>query len=124
LLTHRLSCKVPQDIPSASLVRDIPPERESPKVDKPPSPPAGKTPLKMPNPPSAEGTRVPTGGTSNPIFPPVGDSQRDATHQSPRPDPAKHQDASPTSPKSFGLGVHGGQQSGEGPSTPKSGKQP
>jgi hypothetical protein len=114
---------VPQDIPSASPTRDIQPEGKSSKVNKPPSPSAGKTPPETPNPLGSKGTRVPTGATSNPTSPPADESQRDATHQSPMPDPARHQDASLISPKSFGLEAHGGQQSGEGPSVTRSRKQ-
>jgi hypothetical protein len=123
-LIRRLPCRVPQDIPSASPTRDIQPKGESPKMDKPPSPSTRKPLQRHQTPAGSEGTRNPTGPMSNPTSPPTSDSQCDATHQYPRPDPARHQDASPVSPKSFGLGAHGGQQSGEGPSVLRSWKQP
>jgi hypothetical protein len=112
------------DIPSASPTIDSQPEGEIPKVDKPPSPFARKPPPKTLNPPGSKGTCIPIGVMSNPTSPPTGDSKHDATTQSPRPDPTRHQDASPISPKSFGLGAHGGQQLGEGPSVPRPEKQP
>jgi hypothetical protein len=115
---------VPHNIPSASPTMDIQPENESLTVGKPPSPSTGKPPPKTPNPPGSEGTRVPTGVMSNPTSRPTGDSKQDAFYQSPRPDTARHQDASPISPMSFGLRAHGGQQSGEGPSMPRPEKQP
>jgi hypothetical protein len=43
LLIRRLPCRVPQDIHSASPAKDIQPESECPKVDKPPCPSAIKT---------------------------------------------------------------------------------
>jgi hypothetical protein len=112
------------DIPSASPAIDSQPEGKISKLDKPPSPFAGKPPPKTLNPPGSEGTCIPTGVMSNPTSPPAGDSKHDATNQSPRPDLARHQDASPISPKSFGLRAHGGQQLGEGPSVPRPEKQP
>jgi hypothetical protein len=115
---------VPHDIPSTSPARDIQPEGESPKVVKPPSSSAGKPPPKTLNPPISKGTCVPTGASSNPSSPPVSDSQHDATRQSPRPNLARPQDASPISLKLFELRAHGGQQSDDGPSVPRSGKQP
>jgi hypothetical protein len=80
------------------------------------SPSIEKIPPKTPNPPGSEGTHVPTGATSNPTSTPAGDLKHDATRQSLRPNPTMHQEANPISPKSFGLGAHGGQQSSEGPS--------
>jgi hypothetical protein len=79
---------------------------------------------KTPNPPGSEGTHIPTGATSNPTSTPAGDLKHDATRQSLRPNPTMHQEANPISPKSFGLGAHGGQQSSEGPSVLRPGKQP
>jgi hypothetical protein len=92
---------VPQDVPSASPAKDIPPESESPKVDKPLSPFAGKTLPKMLNPPGSEGTNVPIGTASNPASPPAANSSHDVTHQPPR-------------PESFGLRANGGSHPGEG----------
>jgi hypothetical protein len=114
---------VPQDIPLASPAKNLPPESESPKVDKPPSPSAGKTFLEMLNPLGPEGINVRTGAASNPTSPSAADLRRDATHQSPRPDPIECQEASPLSGKSFGLGAHGGPQPGEGSSVPRLDKQ-
>jgi hypothetical protein len=88
-------------------------------VDKPPSPFAGKTILETLNPLGSEDINVPTSAASNPASPPVADSSRDAAHQPPRPDLALHQDASQISPKSFGLGAHGGPQPGECSSVPR-----
>jgi hypothetical protein len=107
LLIHRLPCRVTQDIPLASPAKDSQLKSESPKVDKPLSPSTGKTLPKPPNPSGLEDTHVPIGVASNLTSPPAADSRRDATRQSPSPDPAMHQDASPISPKSFGLGAHG-----------------
>jgi hypothetical protein len=50
--------------------------------------------------------------------------RHDAAHQSPRLEPTDHLKASPQSPKSFGLGVIGPHQPGEGSSVPSSGKHP
>jgi hypothetical protein len=119
LLIYKLSRRVPQDIPLASPAKNLPPETESPKVDKPPSTSAGKTFLEMLNPLGPEGINVWTGAASNPTSPSAADSRRDATHQSPRPDPTECQEASPLSGKSFGLGAHGGPQPGEGSSVPR-----
>jgi hypothetical protein len=114
---------VPQDIPSASLAKDISPESEPPKVDKPLSPSAGKTFPETPNPTGPKDINVPTGAASNQTSPPAADSRHDAAHQPPRPDPAMHQGASPLNPKSFGLGAHGGPQPGEGSYVPRHEKQ-
>jgi hypothetical protein len=113
---------VPQDIPSASPVKNIPMESESSKVDKPPSPSAGKTILEMPNLPGSEDINVPPGVASN-LPPLAADPSCDVVHQPSRPDPAVHQDASLISPKSFGLGAHGGRQPSEGSSVPRPEKQ-
>jgi hypothetical protein len=83
-----------------------------------------KTLPETPNPPGSEDIDIPTGAISNPTSPSAADSRRDAAHQSPRPDPTVHQDASPISPKSFGLRAHGGPQPGEGSSMPRLEKQP
>jgi hypothetical protein len=99
-------------------------ESESPKVDKPPSHSTRKALPKLLNPSGIEGTHVPTGAASNPTSPPAADSRCDAARQSPSPDPAMQQDASPITPKSFGLGAHGQPQPGEGSSVLRSGKQP
>jgi hypothetical protein len=115
---------VPQDIHSASHAKSLPSESESPKVDKPLSPSAGKTFPEMSKPPSPEDTSTPVGAAGNPTFPSVADSGCDAAHQSPRSDPIERQEASPQSPKSFGLGAHGGPQHVEGSSVPRPEKQP
>jgi hypothetical protein len=100
------------------------PEGESLKMDKPPSPSMGKTLPKMPNPPNSGDTHAPTSDTTNPTPLAAGDSRHEVVRQSPRPDPAMYRDASPISPKSFGLRAHGGPQSGEGSSMLRLGKQP
>jgi hypothetical protein len=92
-------------------------------VDKPQSP-TRKTLLEMLNPPGLEDTDVPTGAASGPTSPCTADSRRDATHQCSRLDPIVHQGASPQSPKSFGLGAHGGPQTSEGSSVPRPEKEP
>jgi hypothetical protein len=124
LLSCKLPCRVPQDIPLASPTKNIPHKSRSPKVDKPPSPCVGKTLLEMLNPADSEDINVPTGATRNLTSPLATDSRRDTTHQSPRPDSTVHQEASPISPKSFGLGAHGGPQQGEGSPVPRPEKQP
>jgi hypothetical protein len=43
MLFRKLPCRVPQDIPSASPAKNIAPESEFPKEDKPPSSSAEKT---------------------------------------------------------------------------------
>jgi hypothetical protein len=93
-------------------------------VDKPPSPSARKTFLETPNPTGSEDINVRTGAVSNPTSPSTADLKHDAAHQSLRLDPTKRQEASPLSPKSFGLGSHGGPQPGEGSSVPRHEKQP
>jgi hypothetical protein len=115
---------VPQDIPSASLAKNIPPESESPKVNNPLNPSAQKTLLETPNPPGSVDTNVPTGVASNLTSPPAADWRCDATNQSLRPDPTMHHDASPISSKSFELRAHARPQQGEGSSVPRLGKQP
>jgi hypothetical protein len=95
LLIRELPCRVPQDIPLASPAKNISPESESPKVDKPLSPSAGKTFSVMSKAPSPEDTNVSTGAVSNPISPSTVDSRHDAAHQSLRPDPTEHLEASP-----------------------------
>jgi hypothetical protein len=124
LLTRKLPCTVPQDIPSASPAKNISPDSESPQVDKPLSPSARKTLQGTLNHPGSEDINVPTGVVSILTSPSAADWRRDAAHQSPWPDPAMHQDASPVSPKSFGLEAHGGPQPGEGSSVPRLEKQP
>jgi hypothetical protein len=76
------------------------------------------------NRPSLGDIIVPTGAASNPTSPSATDLRRDAIHQSPRLDPIGHQEASPLSPKSFGLRAHGGPQPGQGSSVPRPEKQP
>jgi hypothetical protein len=115
---------VPHDIPSASPAKNIPLESKSLKVDKPPSPSARKTLPETPNPPGLEGINLPIAATSTLTSESATDSRRDATHQSPKPNPTRHQEASPLSPKSFGLEAHGGPQPGEGSSVPMPEKQP
>jgi hypothetical protein len=124
LLIHKLQYRVPQDICSPSPAKNIALDSKSPKVDKPLSPSIGKTFPETPNPPGLEDISIPTGVASNPTSMSAADSRRDATHQSPRPDPVVHQEASSISPKSFGLGAHGGAQPGEGSSVPRPKKQP
>jgi hypothetical protein len=114
---------LPQDIPSASQTKDPPPESESPKVDKPPSPSTGQSSQKMLKPPGPEVTDIPTGAKGDSTFSSTTDSGHDAAHQSPRPEPIEHTEASPQNPKSFGLGAPGGPQPDEGSSVHRSKKQ-
>jgi hypothetical protein len=79
MLIHKLPCRVPQDIPSASPAKDIAPESESKKVDKSLSPSAGKTFLTMLKPPDLEDTNASTGASSNPTSPSAADSGHDNT---------------------------------------------
>jgi hypothetical protein len=114
---------VPQDIPSASPAKNLPPKSKSPKVDKPPSPFAGKTFPEMSNALGPENINVLVGAASHPTSPSTTDSRHDAAHQSPRPDPIEPQELSPLSAKSFGLGAHGGPQPGKGSSVQRPEKQ-
>jgi hypothetical protein len=115
---------VPQDIHSASHAKNLALESESPKVDKPSSPSAGKTFPEMSKPPGPEDTNASAGAASNLTSPSAADSGHDAADQSPRPDPTERQEASQQSPKSFGLMAHGGPQTGEGSYVPRPKKQP
>jgi hypothetical protein len=110
---------VPQDIHSVSHAKNLASKSESPKVDKPLSPSAGKTFLEMSKPPGSEDTNALAGTASNLNSASATDLGRDATHQSPSPDPTEYQEASPQSPKSFRLGAHGGPQTGDGSSIPR-----
>jgi hypothetical protein len=60
---------------------------------------------KMPNPPGSEDTHAPTGATRNLTPSPVGDLRHDAAHQSPRPDPAMHRDASQSAQSHLDSGL-------------------
>jgi hypothetical protein len=97
LLICKLPCRMLQDIPSASPTKNISSEHKSSKVGKPLSPSIGKIPARTLNPPGLEDINVPTGATSNPTSSPSTDLGCDTAHQSRRPDPAMHQDASPIS---------------------------
>jgi hypothetical protein len=109
------------------LIRKLPcrvPESESPKLDKPPSPFAGKTFPETLKPPGPEGNNASAGAASNLTSPYATDSGCDAAQQSARPDYTECQEVSPQIPKSFRLGAHGGPQTCEGPSMPRPEKQP
>jgi hypothetical protein len=93
-------------------------------VDKPLSPSIGKTFSKTSKHPCPKHTNASTGAAGIPTSPSVADSGHDAANQSPRLDLTAHQEASPQSPKSFGLGAHGGPQTGEGSSVPRPENQP
>jgi hypothetical protein len=77
----------------------------------------------MLKPPGPEVTDIPTGAKGDSTFSSTTDSGHDAAHQSPRPKPIEHTEASPQNPKSFGLGAPGGPQPDEGSSVPRSKKQ-
>jgi hypothetical protein len=124
LLIRKLSCRVPQDIPSATPAKNIPPESKSPKVDKPLSPSAEKTFLEMSNPADPEDIHLPTSAASNPTSPLIADSRCDTADPSPRPDSTVHREASPISPESFRLRAHRGPQPSESSFAPRPKKQP
>jgi hypothetical protein len=113
-----------QDINSASYTKNLVTKSESPKLDNPPDPSAGKTFPDMSKPLGPEDTNASAGAASNPTCPSAVDMGRDATHQPSRPDPTEHQEASLWDPESFRLGAHGGPQDGEGSSMPRPEKQP
>jgi hypothetical protein len=106
-----------QDIPSSSHVKNHLPEGESPKMDKPPSPYAGKSTSEISKASGPKDTDVPTGAKGSSVFSSTINSGRDA-HQPPRLDPTEHVRASAQNPKSFGLGVLDGPQHGEDSSVP------
>jgi hypothetical protein len=74
--------------------------------------------------PRSEDIHILASAARNLASPSVADSRCDAANQSPSPDPTKHQEASPLSPKSFRLEAQGGPQPGEGSSVPRPKKQP
>jgi hypothetical protein len=81
---------VPQDIHSASHAKKTLVESESPKVDKPPSPLAGKSTSKMSMPLGPEDTEDPTGAKGVPTSPSEASLGCDATLQFPGPEPTEH----------------------------------
>jgi hypothetical protein len=103
---------------------DTQPKGESSMVDKPSSLSARITQPKTLNPPDSEDIYAPAGATKNLTSPTTDDLSHDVAYQSLRPDPAMPQDASPLNPKSFGLGAHGGSQSGEASFVPRPEEQP
>jgi hypothetical protein len=113
---------VPQDINPNSFVMSAPVIGESPKVAKPSSPQGEKTvpkPLKPPCPKDARGSLGTSGAPPSPTHAtssdkPVGTSSN--------PKLAESLEASPPSPRSYGLGSAGGYQPGEGSSVPQSKK--
>jgi hypothetical protein len=115
---------VPQDIHSTSHAKKTAVESEYPKVDKSSSPLTGKSTSKMLKPPDPEDTKEPASAKSVPTTPSDAILGRGAAHQFPRPEPTEHHEASPRSPKSFGLRAPGGRQPIEGSSVPRSEEQP
>jgi hypothetical protein len=78
----------------------------------------------MSRPPGPEDIEDLAGAKGIPTFPSDASWGCDAAHLFPRPEPTEHPEASPESPKSFGLGAPGGHQPGEGSSMPRFEKQP
>jgi hypothetical protein len=84
-----------QDIHSVSPVKNLAPESESPKVDKPPSPSVGKSFPEMSKRMGLENANASTDAASNLTSPSAADSRCDAANQSPWPGPTENQEASP-----------------------------
>jgi hypothetical protein len=115
-------CRVPRDINLDSSTKGISISSESPKVDKPPSPQAEKTmpePLKPPSPKDARGS--PSTGDAPPS-PTRAASGHNPTGTYSNPKTVESPVASPSSPRSYGLGAVDGCQPGEGSSEPQSKK--
>jgi hypothetical protein len=86
---------IPRDIESVSFVKSVPAGGESPKADKPPSPPTEKSmsePSKHLSPESAEG---PTSGVGTPTSTSCANSSHVAVNIPPRPEPAEIPEVSP-----------------------------
>jgi hypothetical protein len=97
-----------QDIDSVSSIKSVPAGGESPKVDKPLSPPTENSmpePSKLLSPESAQGR---TGAEGTPTSTSCANSSHDAANIPPRPEPAEIPEASPPSPQSYVLGASGG----------------
>jgi hypothetical protein len=113
---------VPQDINSGSSTKSAPVGSESPKVDNPSSPQADNTvqkPSKPPGPKDAQGSPATGGSMPSPIGAASGHNTVGASSGL---EPAESPEASPPSPRSYGLRSAGGYQTGEGLSVPQSKK--
>jgi hypothetical protein len=115
---------VPQDIHSTSHAKNIPTIGESQKVDKPLSPSVKKSTPEILKPPCPGNAKGSTGAKGAPPSPSAADSRRDAAHDLPWPNLTEHSGASSQNSQSYGLRSPGGCQPGEGPSVPRSRKQP
>jgi hypothetical protein len=113
---------VPEDINSGSSAKSALVGSESPKVDKPSIPQADKTapkPSKPPGPKDVQGSP----GTGGAMPSPIGAaSDHNTVGASSGPEPAESPEASPLSPRSYGLRSAGGYQTSEGLSVPQSKK--
>jgi hypothetical protein len=117
-------CSMPQDINPDSSTKGTPASVESPKEDKPMNPHAKKTMLESPKPPSPRGTQGSPSASGAPSSPTQAASGSNLMGASSAPEPTESPKASPPSPRSYGLGVTGGYQPGEGSSAPQSKRQP
>jgi hypothetical protein len=81
---------VPKDIDPASHAKKTPTESESPRVDKPPSPPAGKSTPETSKPLSLGDTEDPTGAKGTPTSPSDASLGRDTAPQFTNPKPTEH----------------------------------
>jgi hypothetical protein len=113
-----------QTIDSDSFVKGVPTEGESPKVDKPRSPLAGKPALKSLKPPSPESAQGPSGVVDTPTSPSRATLSHDATNISPTLEATETPEVFPPSPRSYGLGAPGGPPTDEGSSVTSSRTQP
>jgi hypothetical protein len=105
-----------------SSAKSAPVGGESLKVDKPPSPQADKTalePLKPPSPKDARGSPSTGGAPPSPTHVVSGHNPVGASSG---PEPAESPEASPPSPRSYGLGFAGGYEIGEDSSVTQSQK--
>jgi hypothetical protein len=108
-----------QDINPNSSAKSASVDSESPKVDKPLSPPAEKTALEPPKPPSPKDAQGSLGAGGAPPSSARATSGQNPTGSPSGSEPAKSSEASPPSPWSYGLGAAGGYQHGGGSSVPQ-----
>jgi hypothetical protein len=110
------------ECPKISHAKKAPVERESPRVEKPPSPSAGKSTSEASKPVGPKENEDPAGAKDVPTSPSNASLGRDIAHPFLGPEPSEHPEASPQSPKSFGLRAPSGCQPSEGSYVPGSGK--
>jgi hypothetical protein len=110
---------VPQDINQDSTAKSTPAGDESPKVDKPSSPQAGKIMPDSPMPSSPKGVQGSPDAGGAPTSPTHATPDQDPTNTSSVPGPTESPRTPPPSPQSHGLEATGGSQRGEGSSMPQ-----